>query len=165
MSDLKQLLDKQRELQIKHYGADPADLEGEERIQFLKDMAMALNKEIEGELLDEVGWKPWASSKHVNEEAAQGEAIDGLHFLLNIFLALRMDEFMIMDKYMNKNKKNAQRQIDGYDGIAGKCPGCGRAMDDDAVQCREMMVPIQIANNNKEYTPGYWCDEKRTHLL
>jgi hypothetical protein len=89
------------------------------------------------EMLGEMGWKPWATSRFINLEAARAEAIDALHFLLNIFLGLGMDAESIKLAYDNKHAKNIRRQEEGYDGVSTKCPGCGRALDDDAVECRE----------------------------
>jgi dimeric dUTPase (all-alpha-NTP-PPase superfamily) len=135
MSDLHAMMEAQRELQIKSYGKDPAELEGEEKIQFIKDMNLALQDELH-EFLDEIGWKPWATSRHVNREAAAGELIDAFHFFMNLCLVIDMDAFELYTKYMAKRAKNAKRQEEGYDGVANKCPQCKRALDDDAVTCR-----------------------------
>lgn len=89
------------------------------------------------ELESETGWKPWASRRFVNLEAARGEAIDMLHFMLNDFLVLGMDANEVRRRYFLKHAKNAKRQEDGYDGVSTKCPGCHRALDDDAVACHE----------------------------
>ena len=40
-----------------------------------------------------------------------------------------------MEKNAERLKKNAKRQEEGYDGVSTKCPGCHRALDDDAVLC------------------------------
>jgi dimeric dUTPase (all-alpha-NTP-PPase superfamily) len=135
MSDLNDMLEAQRQLQINSYGKDPATLEGEERIQFIKDMHLALDDE-QHEYLAETGWKPWASSRHVNRDAAVGEWIDMFHFVMNLALVLDLDAFEIYEKYMAKRAKNAKRQEQGYDGVAGKCPSCLRALDDDATKCQ-----------------------------
>ncbi|UKH48466.1 deoxyuridine triphosphatase [Microbacterium phage Katzastrophic] len=88
------------------------------------------------ELESETGWKPWATKRFVNLEAARGEAIDMLHFLLNDFLVLGLDADEVRRRYHAKHAKNVKRQEDGYDGVSTKCPGCHRALDDDAVECR-----------------------------
>lgn len=90
------------------------------------------------ELLGEVGWKPWAKSRHINLDAARSEAIDALHFLLNLFLVLGLNRAEdISALYDAKHAKNAKRQEDGYDGVSTKCPGCKRALDDEAVECTQ----------------------------
>ncbi|UYL86817.1 MazG-like nucleotide pyrophosphohydrolase [Microbacterium phage Rona] len=140
---LQELLDAQSALQDKMPTPHPTDLFVEvlnrprhcpEAVRFLEWNVTALTDELH-ELLGETGWKPWATSKHVNLDAARGEAIDALHFLLNIFLALGMSSREVMMAYRNKHAKNAKRQEDGYDGVSTKCPGCHRALDDDAVTC------------------------------
>lgn len=149
MSDLNTMLEMQRQLQVKHYGKDPADLQGEERALFIKDMVLALSDELH-EALQEVGWKPWATSRHVNDEAFKGELIDAWHFFMNLILVSGMDPFDFMQRYISKHDKNASRQKAGYDGVANKCPGCRRALDDDAVRC----VPIVGAN-----PPSFYCTQ------
>lgn len=156
MSDLNQLFEAQRQLQINSYGKDPADLEGDERIQFYKDMHIALTDELH-EALGEIGWKPWASSRHVNEEALQGELIDAFHFFMNLCMTAHLDPFELVKKYMAKREKNAQRQIDGYDGVSTKCPACNRALDDDAVLCGP--------EGTKAGIPTVWCDMKKAWFI
>lgn len=131
MSELDELLESQAALQLKMpQGEDPRSMTEEEKALFIKDMTLALTDELH-ELLAEVGWKPWASSRHVNTESARGELIDALHFFLNLALALDMDGRTIQEMYHAKHKKNQQRQEEGYDGVASKCGYCRRALDDE----------------------------------
>lgn len=131
MSDLSDLLEAQAKLQLKMPGGkDPRDMEEEEKALFIKDMVLALSDELH-ELLDEVGWKPWATSRHVNFDSAQSELIDALHFFLNLALALNLNGRQMKELYYGKNKKNHQRQEEGYDGISSKCGYCRRALDDE----------------------------------
>lgn len=134
------MLNMQSELQEKSYGRMLESLDGEERIEMFKQMYIALADELH-EALGEMGWKPWATSKHFNEAAVQGELIDAWHFFMNLIILSGMDPEEMFEKYMAKHKKNQQRQIDGYDGVSTKCRGCGRALDDDAVQCHEATLP------------------------
>lgn len=137
MSDLNNLLESQAALQLKMpQGKDPRDMDEAEKALFIKDMTLALMDELH-ELLAEVGWKPWASSRHVNVDSARGELIDALHFFLNLALALDMDGFMLMEMYHAKHQKNQQRQEEGYDGVASKCGYCRRALDDEDKLLRE----------------------------
>ena len=132
---LQAMLDAQRTFQLiiapELGGGDPAD---KCNPHFLRDMKDALESELD-ELQNETGWKPWATSRHVNIDAARSEWIDAWHFMMNIALALGMDEEMILNMYMAKLKKNIARQDAGYDGVSTKCPKCKRAYDDDAVMC------------------------------
>jgi hypothetical protein len=115
--------------------ADLAQGNTKPAIDFIHWNVTALTDELH-ELLAETGWKPWAKSRHINLEAARGEAIDALHFLVNLFLVLGLDDAQeIMRRYHLKHEKNAKRQEEGYDGVSTKCPGCHRALDDDAVYC------------------------------
>lgn len=132
---LAQMFGEQRQLQIKSYGKDPSALEGEERIQFIKDMKLALDDEL-AEFLAEVGWKPWASSRHVNVEPAQGELVDVFHFFMNLCMVVGLTPEALHEKYMLKRQKNADRQRDGYDGVTTKCAKCKRALDDEGVTCK-----------------------------
>lgn len=135
MSDiLKHMLVLQEELQIKAYGENPGEFEdNEERIQFIKDMILALTDELH-EMLGEVGWKPWATTNHINEEAFKNELTDAWHFLMNLMLVMNMSADELYARYLAKREKNIKRQDDGYDGL-NKCPLCKRAYDDDAVKC------------------------------
>lgn len=84
-----------------------------------------------GELLNEVGWKPWAQPRGwVNQAKAITELVDVLHFVANIAVALGVDEAELWAAYRAKQRVNAERQARGYDGVTEKCPVCRRATDD-----------------------------------
>lgn len=134
MSALQMILDNQKALQKKSYGIDVATLSAEDRSTYIRDMSLALTDELH-EALNEVGWKPWATSRHLNRAAYAGELIDVLHFWCNLALAADLSEQDILDLYFAKAEKNAKRQLAGYDGVADKCRTCGRAFDDAAVLC------------------------------
>jgi hypothetical protein len=95
------------------------------------------------EVLDEVDWKPWTQNPrrviHRNEYVA--ELVDVLHFWINMILVVsgKMSTAEIADeiftRYALKNRVNALRQTAGYDGRSTKCGGCGRALDDVAIEC------------------------------
>lgn len=143
---LERLLQEQSDLQYSMPTKHPHTLFAESQEAFARDAdrtpaidfitwnVLALEDELH-ELLAETGWKPWAKSKHINLEAARGEAIDALHFLLNLFLVLGMDADDVLERYLAKRQKNQKRQEADYDGVSTKCPGCKRALDDDAVEC------------------------------
>lgn len=130
------IFEKQLELQTKSYGVDPSTLEGEDRRRYIVDMSIALADELH-EALNETGWKPWATSQHFNRGAYLDELIDVLHFLVNLMLVANTNATEITGRYLEKNARNAARQQAGYDGITGKCTGCGRALDDKNVTCTE----------------------------
>jgi len=122
------------------------------KIEFVKDQYIALVMEM-GEALDEIGWKPWASSKHFNRDAFKGELVDVLHFFFNLMGVAEITPEELIDDYFKKAAKNLKRQQDGYDGVSTKCPGCHRALDDTAVKCHEMGV-FWAANAHV-----FWCDQ------
>lgn len=129
MSSFLALLIAQGELQRDTYGHDFEKMSDTERIEFIKTNVLALTDELH-EALGEVGWKPWTTSRHINEDAYLGELVDAFHFLMNLVLVLGYKEEVIserfVDRYFLKRAVNAQRQNDGYDGVSGKCTGCGR---------------------------------------
>lgn len=133
-SILRDMLIDQRRLQIDAYGQDPHSMNQEERIRFIKDMTYALEDELH-EAVAETGWKPWQTSKHINEEAFKAELVDAWHFFMNLMLVVGMTEADLIEGYYAKRQKNIDRQRAGYDGVNGKCPKCRRALDDNAVIC------------------------------
>lgn len=137
MSDkLAEMLEAQHRLQVNSFGNDPTQLTDEERVEWIRWNVLALEDELH-EALAEVGWKPWATSKHVNREAFIGELVDAFHFFMNLMLVVNCTAEELTKAYSEKRGLNAKRQTEGYDGIAGKCPHCKRALDDPAVLCDE----------------------------
>jgi|GEM_PF-1852015 len=163
---LQELLDAQSELQTKMPTMHPSVLfdllearipaggaiAAEAVTEFIQWNHKALLHEMV-ELESETGWKPWATKRFVNLEAARGEAIDMLHFLLNDFLVLGLDADEVRRRYHAKHAKNVKRQEDGYDGVSTKCPGCNRALDDDAVEC----YPTRQRLGSDEVRGGVMC--------
>lgn len=106
----------------------------EERIDFIRWNVLACTDELH-EALGEVGWKPWATGRHINQVACLKELIDAYHFLNNLWLCVtRLAPIpaaeLLEQMYENKHSVNVDRQVDGYDGVTGKCPSCHRALDD-----------------------------------
>lgn len=141
--DIEQFMSMQRELQVgmkranPTQGGDPYHMSDEELAQFITWNHTALIVEL-GEMLNEVGWKPWASSRHCDGIRAIEEMVDAFHFFLNTLLALGAWSGMPVDSvaqiftqgYQDKNRKNLQRQIEGYDGVGGKCRNCHRDFEE-----------------------------------
>ena len=154
MGELQNMLNAQLEFQKflaeRGRATDPTIPPDPDYLRLMKD---ALESELD-ELQNETGWKPWATSRHVNLEAAQSEVVDAWHFMMNIMVHLKLDEHKLAALYYKKLEKNKQRQMDGYDGVSTKCPGCRRALDDDGVLCYR--VP------STETGPAtYWCVQGR----
>lgn len=154
--DLEDMLAMQRELQKQYIGIDPAKLEGPERMEYIRSQSLALLDEIH-EVLAETGWKPWASSNHVNIDAFKGEMVDAWHFFMNLMLVVGMTDLELRTMYEEKQRINWQRIRDGYTGLK-KCPKCKRSYDDPAVKCSEPSGPGMVprCQDDPEPTP-YWA--------
>lgn len=129
MGTLGILLESQKALQERTFGHDFANMTTEERVAFIAWNAYALEDEIH-EATDEIGWKPWATSKHINRKEFVGEMVDALQFWMNMVLAVGVTEDEILERYKAKREVNVKRQMGGYDGIHGKDPITKRALDE-----------------------------------
>lgn len=119
MATLLALLTKQHQLQTEVYGHDLAGMDEETRARYVRDMVLSLTHEAH-EALDEVGWKPWASDRGMDQQAYLDELVDVLFFLLNLMLATGLSPMVLAelvgDGYMDKWEVNVDRQRAGYDG-------------------------------------------------
>jgi dimeric dUTPase (all-alpha-NTP-PPase superfamily) len=135
--NLEELFDLQRDLQrhIPPLGRTPEDIEDPaERNDFIVYTLFALEDELH-EAAKEVGWKPWATSRHINTDAYLSELVDALHFFVNACLAANISAEMLATAYKKKRLRNLERQQEGYDGVDGKCPRCKRDFRDAGVHC------------------------------
>lgn len=134
MITFQQALEAQLELQKKSFKLDPTELSDEKKMDFIRWNVLALEDELH-EALAETGWKPWATTQHINRDAYVSELVDAFHFLMNLMLIVDCNADEFLTKYAEKRKLNIKRQEDGYDGVTGKCSNCKRALDDVAVLC------------------------------
>jgi hypothetical protein len=110
-------------LQMEAYGKDPGLLVNNDITEFndaegnifFAWNSFAMMAEVV-EMADEVGWKPWATSRHINRERVIEEAVDAMHFLGNILRMVRCTGGELTEAYKAKQEKNLQRQQEGYDG-------------------------------------------------
>ena len=140
MMNFDEWLESTRQLQLSSYGVslpfEPDD-DGsytEQEIEWLRWNVLAATDELH-EMLNEVGWKPWATSRHLNREAYVGELVDVLHFVANMLSMVGVSGTELTRRYKEKQERNAARQRDGYTGVQEKCPNCGRGLDDPGVTC------------------------------
>ncbi|PEN61574.1 dUTP diphosphatase [Bacillus wiedmannii] len=123
---LQFLLDSQKKFQ-ERMGNNFEIMTREERSAYIKEHGYFLMEEVT-EMLREMpfhkSWKDyssWDEEKHSEQEQLmREEAIDGLHFMINILLALDMNEAEIIGMYKEKNKLNYQRQEDSNLGYVNK---------------------------------------------
>lgn len=125
----------------RHIGAHPEDIEDpQELIDYIVYMKTALDDELH-EMLNETGWKPWATSRHINLEGMKSELVDAFQFFMNLCFAAKMDANELMIRHAEKLQKNYERADNGYDGVSTKCAWCGRALDDTYVLCGRSVDP------------------------
>lgn len=99
----------------------------QERAAYIKEHGYFLMEEVM-EMFREMPYhKSWKDYSHLTQEEIEEkeklmrqEAIDALHFMINIFLALGMSEEEIIEMYKEKNKLNYQRQEDSKLGYVNK---------------------------------------------
>ncbi len=131
---LERMFKHQAEMQVRSFGGvHPNDLGVEEKIQFLKDMTLALEDELH-ESMQEYGWKPWSTRRHIDVDPLKGELVDAWHFFMNLCIAVGMTPEELTDRYFKKAEVNRARQEVGYDNT-NKCPNCRRALDDFDSPC------------------------------
>jgi|SaaInlStandDraft_1057018.scaffolds.fasta_scaffold189003_1 hypothetical protein len=83
----------------------------------LKENILALHSEVT-EILEWLPWKNWKTydTKYPATKVVEAryEAIDCLHFLINIMMLLGMSPEMVYDGFMRKQSENRARQQRGY---------------------------------------------------
>lgn len=122
------------DLQTEAFGVE-YPLTGEVLADYVRTNVTAIVAEL-GEALKEIGWKPWSTGQgYLYREAFLGELVDVGHFLANLLVAVGITDEEWEAAYQRKQQVNRERQAAGYDTRAEKCPGCGRAYDDDATRC------------------------------
>lgn len=142
------LLARQREIQrVFLKGPTPAELDDARKMAFTMETGTALMCEVT-EALNETGWKPWASSNHINSPAYREELADIYIFLMNLML---IDDMTMMDMARlveEKQNKNLKRQAEGYTGVTEKCPHCKGALDGAGIECYYRLEDDR-----------FWCDK------
>ena len=118
------------ELQLEAFKRYPPAMQGDEAGDWFLMNLNAMHEEV-AELGNELGWKPWTSSRGwVNRDQAISEAVDVMHFLANILTALQVTGAELTHAYLAKVERNEKRQHEGDDGRTRRCPNCGRSLDD-----------------------------------
>lgn len=156
---LDQMYRLQTQLQVSYAnGTHPSELPAHVQMNYIRTMALALTDEIH-EALNETGWKPWATSNHINADAYKAELVDAWHFFMNLMMVTGMTMEELYEGYLRKREVNIRRQEEGYDGVTTKCPNCKRAYDDLAVLCH----PDNPDDSSKVLGPAY-CDVSKAFI-
>lgn len=115
---LKFIMDSQMKFQEK-MGHNFKDMSPKERATYIKEHGYFVMEEVM-EMFREMpfhkSWKDYSGMTkeeiRTQETKMKEEAIDALHFLINILISLGMDEEEVLEMYKDKNKLNYQRQSD-----------------------------------------------------
>ncbi len=137
---LEEMVSRQLDLQ-RHLGYDFTKMTMQERLAYIREMYMAIIKEL-GEALDETTWKPWATGEpHIHTEKYLSELNDVWQLLCNMWFVALPDcdgvdvALMMSSIHEKKVRVNRTRRDNAYDGWSTKCPTCRRALDDPGVRC------------------------------
>lgn len=106
-------LEDTRELQADSFGVDPSELEGDEFAEYVRNNVLAAQVEL-GEFIQELPWKPWKSFNgrpvaDAPRDRAVEELADVLHFIANLFVALRVSGRELTRVYQAKQQVNRDR--------------------------------------------------------
>lgn len=132
---LTRMLGAQLDLQVQA-GMNPLEMDTTAVIEYIKEMTLAATDELH-EALNEVGWKTWATSRHINTVAAFSELRDAWQFLTNLMFAVTGEEpenlaDMLESSLYKKIALNQARILEVYTGL-DKCGGCHRSLDEVSI--------------------------------
>jgi hypothetical protein len=133
---LSRMLGAQLNLQIEA-GMNPIEMSVEQVIEYIKTMTLAATDELH-EALNEIGWKTWATSRHINSVAAFSELRDAWQFLTNLMFAVTGEDDpenladMLESSLYKKIALNQARILEMYTGL-DKCGGCRRSLDEVSI--------------------------------
>jgi hypothetical protein len=152
---LETIMELQREFQSRvPGGVDKCfkEMTEAETVEHIRIQILGALNEL-NEALGESGWKPWASSQHLNVEAFRGELIDMFRFWLNLVTISGMSAEGVMTKFMESLDKTNNRIANGYDGVTDKCPACKRSYSDRGVQCQRDPAQLVVRGTSS----ARWC--------
>jgi len=129
---LDEIFERQRQLQVKSMGIDPATIDGTSRYIYMLNNFEGIADEL-AEARAETNWKMWTSGVELgsihDRDAFVKELVDLMHFWVNLLLLAGASADEVYSRYMKKADVNSQRQLDGYDGRSTK-DSTGRATDE-----------------------------------
>lgn len=131
-------LRRTKDLQENVYYIDYKEMSGDSDanirrlVEYMRWNMLAIDDEL-AEMRQAISWKPWQHDKpYADREEIIKEAVDVLHFVANIIVAAGGTDEQLNKFYLEKMKKNKERQERGYKvkEIGVKCQICSRAIDD-----------------------------------
>jgi hypothetical protein len=131
---------------------DPFELEGEEKVEFIRWNILAAIRELT-EMLNLVdGWKPWQTKRDnvgtfKDRDDFVEEGIDVLHFVGNLLNAAHATDAELSGAFREKQRINAERQATGY---------AGDGKDWDA-EHRSGSTVIPVRREGDKLVPAHPC--------
>lgn len=102
------LMDMQRDVE-KSWGRLPDPDNPEQVSTYLREVVLCATDELH-EVLAEVNWKPWKSSRGIKDVAKYREELaDVLHFILDMYLAAGLTGRELIEDYLDKHDVNMVR--------------------------------------------------------
>lgn len=109
-------LSETKTLQEKSYGTNPAALEDQDWLKYVRTQTLAAFVEL-GEYMQGLKWKPWGKVQQkpdpVDRSLAIRELVDVLHFVANNLIALGCTDQELNDEYERKMQINRDRMERG----------------------------------------------------
>lgn len=105
-------LARTRRLQVEHFGGDPARLEGEEWIAFVRNMVLGLIVEATEALNEVQAWKWWRGAALYDRAAFVEELVDVAHFLGALAVAADVTDAEWATAYAAKHEIVKQRALE-----------------------------------------------------
>jgi hypothetical protein len=96
-------LSSTRRLQVECFGGDPAHLEGEAWVAFIRNMTLGLIVEATEALNEVKAWKWWRSSERFDREAYIEELVDVMHFVGAMAVAVGVTDTEWAEAYAKKS--------------------------------------------------------------
>ncbi|MCX7818322.1 MAG: dUTPase [Kiritimatiellae bacterium] len=109
---LEEMFRLQAELN-RRIGVDTTALPEERQPEWILNFCRALQQET-AELVDSVPWKWWARYQTYDRQNARVEIVDLFHFLISLAQIVGLRARDVYELYMQKNRRNFERQESGY---------------------------------------------------
>lgn len=144
-------------------GHDLFDMPTKRQVEYFGQNVHALLREL-GEAEDETSWKWWAHGEpYFRGPQVRKELVDAWHFFMNLWMmaciadgiTTAQDQAeLLFAMYGEKQEVNRRRQLEKYDGVAGKCPSCKRDLEDTPPLALPHATLVRCAGCGHEWDAG-----------